>query len=96
MIYEHYSIPHISWDWYIAELNPEEDLAFGYTYTGILPEASGWGIIDMAKLKQIELKIGVRQLLAVVPLRPRKDPDWRPTKAGLISKIRESSRNRKP
>lgn len=43
--------PYNNWEWYIVELDPERNLAFGYT-KGQFGE---WGYIDLNELKRLRV-----------------------------------------
>ena len=51
VIYQKWEIPQIGFYWLIAELNPEEELAFGYANLNDDPMAE-WGLIPISELRE--------------------------------------------
>jgi len=61
-IYQKWHIPKIGFYWLIAEIDPEDNLAFGYANLNDENNAE-WGYISLAELKKTGAKI---------------DEDWTP------------------
>ena len=55
-IHQRWHIPQIGFYWLIAEIDPEEDLAFGYANLNDDYNAE-WGYISLAELKKTGAKI---------------------------------------
>ena len=61
VIFEHYFLPGTAWEWYIAEVDDTGRTAFGYVCSGLDPNFSEWGYIDMKELREVKATIDVRQ-----------------------------------
>lgn len=55
-VYQIWTIPSVGFVWCVAELNPEEDMAFGYANLGDDSMAE-WGLISIEELRQNEAKM---------------------------------------
>lgn len=55
IIHLHFHIPHSmqAFDWWIAELRPEENLAFGYACLNGDAQNAEWGYINLEELENI-------------------------------------------
>ena len=49
VIYQKWELPHVGFYWLIAELNPEEELAFGYANLND-DHMAEWGLIPINEL----------------------------------------------
>jgi hypothetical protein len=67
-------------DWWIAELDPESGLAFGYVKLAGFPDGAEWGYADLAELEELNVHHG----LVIV----ERDLHWTPRKFGDITEAR--------
>lgn len=63
-------------DWWIAELDQETGLAFGYARLAAFPEGAEWGYVSLPELEAVNAHHG----LVIV----ERDLDWTPRKFGEI------------
>lgn len=74
-IYIHYSIPasQLPFDWWIAELDQEEGLAFGYACLHGDTDNAEWGYISLTELEGIMMRGNPPALV-------ERDLEFKPTK----------------
>jgi hypothetical protein len=88
-IYVHYFGP--AGDFYIAELDPETNEAFGYSRLAAYPDGAEWGYIDLIELEgamtSATLRAPGRGPVVVLPLvAVERDCHWTVRKFGEIDK----------
>lgn len=69
-------MPGTATTWYLAEYNPEEQLAFGYAVLNGDLQMAEWGYISIAEVAALRLPWA--------DLPPERDLHWRPTRFGDI------------
>lgn len=82
-IWLHYFGPNF--DWYIAELDPENNEAFGYTKRAEHPEGADWGYINLDQLEGLTYEMRLGNLRIPRPYVER-DMHWTPCKFKEIDK----------
>ena len=68
-------------DWWIAEMDPADGLAFGYAKLAAYPDAAEWGYVDLAELEALNLADGL--VIA------ERDLHWEPRKFSEITEARQ-------
>lgn len=73
-------------DWYVAELDPDSGLAFGYANLGD-PANAEWGYVDLGELGAVEARARVSGagLALSLPLVVERDLYWQPCPFGQIA-----------
>lgn len=70
-------------DWYIAELDPETNEAFGYTRRSDYPDGAEWGYISLTELEGLTGRIQLGDY-SFTKAAVERDVHWKPREFGEL------------
>lgn len=95
VIWAHYFL--LAADWWIAELDPESGMAFGYACLGD-PGLAEWGYVSLVELSQLvasprhPISVNGELVEIEVDLVVERELDWRPVKVSECERLQQVMR----